>query len=229
MLGVLPCAGEGIRWGKITKELIPIGDNRWLVDNAIESMKYAGVDKICIVTLTSKIQILVEHFKKEKYSDCEIFYVIQKKENSMWEAIKESFPYAEDTTLFAMTDTLFNVYSFSNFISANSQASFALGTFETQIPERFGVLIEGKFHDKPINCAAGNYLAWGTMIWSKSVVQEWLQQNPSDYTDAINIAINKFGLHMFPLDYYYDFASWSDYEIWIHTAKKQMLNEPSLK
>lgn len=179
---------------------------------------HAGVNKLCVVTLANKIHTLVDHFKKEKYNNCEIFYVIQKKEQSMWEAIKTSFPYTEDVTLFSMTDTLFNIDSFSKYLSLEPHPSFALGTFETQMAERFGVITNGKVCDKPVNYPSGKYLAWGTMIWSKPVVEEWLRWEPGDGAEAINIAVEQFGLHTFPLDYYYDFASWSDYEAWIRRA-----------
>src|ERR1700761_5152739 len=100
MLGIVPCAGEGSRWGGMAKELVPIGPNRWLIDHALDAMRLAGVDRICIVASPPKIHMLVDHFRKGKYRHYRLFYVIQRERNELWEAMKESLAFAEDLNLF---------------------------------------------------------------------------------------------------------------------------------
>lgn len=215
MLGIVPCAGEGKRWGGVAKELVPIGPNRWLIDHTLDAMKTAGADRICIIASPRKIHVLVDHFRKDQYRDLNVFYVIQRQSKDIWGAIAESFPYADDINIFAMPDTMFSVHAFRSFLSRKATADFALGVFETETPERFGTLINGRFVDKPKGLPIGVYTAWGTLVWSEAQVEHWRRDNPIDYTDAINCGIARFGLHTFPLEYYHDFGSWTYFREWV--------------
>lgn len=165
------------------------------------------------------------HFRKPKYSALDLFYVVQNREDSMWEAIRASFPYTEDPTLFCMTDTLFDKHAFEHYLSANPTPSFALGTFQTTMPERFGIVKDNMVFDKPVNYPEGAYEAWGAIIWSRAVVREWLRKQPEDYTEAINLAIQDFGLETFSLGDYRDFASWNDYRDWLTGADSNQSRE----
>lgn len=83
LVGVLPCAGEGLRWGGVHKELVPIGHQRWLVDGAVDSMVQAGVRGFCVVTDTRKVGVLADHFSKSRYDGVDIAYLIQRGPESM--------------------------------------------------------------------------------------------------------------------------------------------------
>lgn len=218
MLGVVPCGGKADRWGGMVKELVPIGHGRWLIDQSLEAMRVAGVDRYCIVTSRAKIHTLVEHFRKEKYRDYDLFYVIQRQQKDLWEAMTESFPFADDVNVFAMPDTVFHPEAFRNLLRAGPPPPFALGVFDTETPERFGVLVDGHFVDKPQGLPPGRYPAWGTLVWRREVVEEWRRTKPADYTEAINCGVRAFGLHSFPLHYYHDFASWDFYRRWVEHA-----------
>ena len=228
MLGIIPCAGEGSRWGRFHKELLPIGPEVWLIDNCLESMKLAGVRKFCIITSANKVHTHTQHFLKEKYNNCDIFYVVQKEQSDIWGAIKESLPYAEEINLFAMPDTLFDKTAMQKRIHAGPLAAFNLGTFNTRQPERFGVLLEGRVINKA-RLPEASYSAWGAMIWNKAVVESWLRSDPRDYTRAINQAITEFGCETFDLNYYYDFSTWSDFKLWLAQSEETLNDESGVK
>ena len=56
---------------------------------------------------------------------------------------------------------------------------------------------------------------WGTLSLLSEVVSFLVFLDWHDYTDAINLAIHKYGFAEKRLDYYYDFAAWGDYKCWI--------------
>ena len=54
ILGIVPSAGEGTRWGGYFKELLPIGYDT-LLDRSISAMFAGGADKIVIVSKPDKL------------------------------------------------------------------------------------------------------------------------------------------------------------------------------
>jgi hypothetical protein len=212
VLGVVPVAGKGSRWGGYYKELLPTADGEWFLDRTINSMKAAGADKICVVTSVEKITTHVTHIK-QKYDG--VFYVIQQGDNDIWSAMKESLLFAGDYNLFAMPDTYFPKDTFSNAIdefNEDFQADFYLGIHETNHPERFGVIINDAVENKSTALPKGvTYTAWGTLLWTRQVAEFWMEHPPESYTGAINAAMAKFRWGTFPMAYYLDMARWEDY------------------
>lgn len=214
-LGIIPAAGEGSRWGQFQKELLPIGKEQWLIDCAVSALVTGGADKICIVTSPNKIHTHAQHFMKEKYRDINIFYIIQKDPSDLWGAIKATFPYTNGYNLFAMPDTLIPNFVFPY----ERKYDFSLGLFTTDMPEKFGVFDGGRVFNKDPNIT-GVRKAWGLLSWSANVVEYWKLCKPSNYTEAINKALEKFTYGTFTLPYYWDFASWEDYCSWVKNANK---------
>jgi dTDP-glucose pyrophosphorylase len=205
LLGIVPAAGEGLRWGGYFKELLPINDKKWLIDETINSMKLAGTTKFLVISNESKIGTHVKHLNK--FKDINIYFSIQKHQKDIWGAIMESFPLAEEYNLFSMPDT----YIPRNSFIYPFEKDFYLGVFKTKNTERFGILYNGLVVNKE-KLPNSLYNAWGILVWSKNCVNFWLKENPETYTEAINIAIDNFGLNTFNIDFYYDFASWKDYK-----------------
>jgi len=216
ILGIVPVAGEGSRWGGYFKELLPCGNREWLLDRTIKSMKCGGAQKICVITSISKITTHISHIGEKNEG---IFYVIQRGKNDIWSAIAESLPFAEDLNLFAMPDTYFPILTFdrSFVIHKNGKlVDFHIGTLETKNPERFGVIIDGKIVNKSKDLPRGRiYSAWGTLVWTRKVAEFWLENSPQSYTDAINSAMDKFNWKSYRMEYYYDMAEWKDYRRFI--------------
>lgn len=211
--GIIPAAGEGNRWGKYQKELLPIGDNRWLIDNTVGAMNYAGASQLCIISSPNKISTHVNHFMKDKYNKEDIFFVIQREQLDIWGAIKAALPFTTGYNFFGMPDTLYDGNIFRNMIK-DRRFDFVLGTFMTTTPERFGVIVNGEVINKEV-LQKGTFEAWGTFGFSKEVSLFWEKFPPTDYTTAINWAIRNFGLHTVPMNDYEDFSTWEDYKKWV--------------
>lgn len=207
ILGVLPAAGQGSRWGGYYKELLPCGDGDWLIDHIIDTMTYGGADEILVVTNTEKISTHATHLRSKFFLP--LTYIIQQGKNDIYSAIDTTLPLAKDLNYFAMPDTYIDHNTFK---SDFSYADFYLGVFTTDMPERFGVVVDGQVINKSDELEKGKlYDAWGVLVWTKDVAEFWLNVQPENYTDAINKAIEVFTWDIFPMSYYYDMATWNDY------------------
>ena len=204
-LGVIPAAGKGSRWGGYHKELLPCGSGRLLIDHTIEAMALGGADAFLVVASREKIGTLARHIS-QKHEGKQVYYAIQRGANDIWSAIVESFQIPADVYMFAMPDTLYS----KSFFDFDMTSNFVLGLFTTEMPERFGTLRNRQIVNKEPG-DDDSYMAWGTLVWSHECVQFWRAAQPENYTDAINRAIDKFGLHGIGMDFYHDMATYEDY------------------
>jgi dTDP-glucose pyrophosphorylase len=207
ILGVIPAAGQGSRWGGFYKELLPCGNGDFLINHTIRTMTYGGADSILIVSNPTKISTHTTHLSD--LGKLPLSYMMQKGENDIYSAIETTLPVAEELNYFAMPDTFLDYTTFTHDFD---YADFYLGTFTTTTPERFGVLVEDQVVNKSDKLEEKElYDAWGVLVWTKDVADFWLNVEPQDYTDAINKAMKVFTWDTFPLSYYFDMASWEDY------------------
>lgn len=215
-VGVIPAAGNGSRWGNdhvtggIFKEMLPISVDQFdicytLLDHTARAMWMGGANALVIVTNKAKVSTFARHLPW--FDKTPTYYTIQRGDRDMWSAMIEACEFPADRYLFAMPDTLYPIDAFAKAPAAD----FTLGLFETDKPERFGVLHEDRVHNK-----SGRFLgklpAWGLLTWSAACVEFWRENEPPDYTAAINAAIDRFGLHTWPLAYYRDMATFEDYQ-----------------
>jgi hypothetical protein len=98
----------------------------------------------------------------------------------------------------------------SSFMFAPKYSDFSLGLFDTNMPERFGVLHGGKVINKD-STMESPAKAWGAIVFSKKVRDYWLTCHIMDYTHALNLAILAFGLETWELAYYHDISCMHDY------------------
>ena len=112
--------------------------------------------------------------------------------------------------LFAMPDTFLPEDAFYRKL----EGDFVLGLFKTDRPEKFGVCIGTGINDKDESLKGTTQWAWGVAAWSQRVVDFWRARASRirDHTQAFTLAQGQFGLHTFELPYYYDVASWLEYE-----------------
>lgn len=207
-LGVIPAAGQATRWAGMYKELLPIGNGRALIDHTVEAMAEGRANAALVVTSAEKLPVLQGHLNGRH--DLPIYYTIQRGDNDIYSALEESFPIVADWYLFAMPDTLYPAGVFDR----DFHRTFALGTFETSRPERFGVLQNGRVHNKQA-LPGERFTAWGTLVWGRDVVAHWLHWPPKSYTDAINMAMGTFEYATLDMGFYHDFASYDDYARWM--------------
>jgi hypothetical protein len=201
-LGIIPAAGKASRFDNIYKEFLPHNQGQTMIQRVASAMY--NMDVIQVITNQEKIQFHANHLNKID----NVVFSLQKQNLDIWGAIIESFPLAARHNVFAMPDTCFP----SKIIDDVIEDHFSIGYFETEKPERYGVLTENGIVNKTA-MPPGKYSAWGVLCWSAAVVDFWLKDidNIKTYTQAFNRAIDKFGFKLHKMDYYYDFASLKDY------------------
>jgi hypothetical protein len=200
-LGILPAAGNATRFGGIYKELLPIGE-KCILERAVETL--AMCDEILLVTNQEKIG------EQARVLGPAVRYAIQEGDNGMWSAIEESFYIQAECYYFMMPDCVVGDF----WRPMRDNYKFTMGIFETNTPERFGVIQDGRIIDKDPSLEKPA-TAWGVLSWRREVVDFWESAEVTDYTEAFNQAMEAFGYDTFLLEYYYDMASFEDYERYV--------------
>lgn len=201
-LGIIPAAGKANRFGGVLKEMLPVR-NDTLLRRSLNAMIAARVDNCLLITNREKIQHHAHHLELWR-----VYYAVQLGQQDLWGAISESLSIHGDMNLFCMPDTYFPLDA----LVGLDEGEFNLGLFETDMPERFGVLTDDCIADKT-NMKPGIYKAWGVLSWTGRVAEYWLDHisEIKNHTQAFNMAMAKFGYKTKPLAYYHDLASWEDY------------------
>lgn len=198
-IGIIPAAGTANRFNGLYKELLPVNDTRSIIDYTVNAMVEGKADQIIIVTSARKISILAEYKPQ-------LLYTLQTEKRDIWGAMLAGLRYQADEYIFGMPDTIYPADVFSR----EMDGDLMLGTFYTDMPQRFG-MIRG---DKVVNKEAGKAGdAWGVLMWSEKVADYWNAHSEriESYTQAINEAMSVFGFKTFKLKFYYDIASFFDY------------------
>lgn len=189
------------------------GQVQSLLQHALYTGMVGGAEAALIITKTGKIQAQAGNVESmEMFNGMEVFYTLQPPDKpELWGAIQCSFNLSYDRYFFVMPDTFFPE---PIFMFVPPHADFWLGTFETSLPHRYGVIdTKGWISDKgDINPYDKTY-AWGVAAWSHRVVQLWKDYGPyDDYAEAFNRAILHFGFKSNLLRYYHDMANYDEYQ-----------------
>ena len=202
-LGIIPAAGNASRFNRTPKELLPVGDGLSLLMRTVSMMRFYA-DDVVIITKPSKAPIhMIDVGAKA-------IYLPQEGDNDIFSAIMTAVRIPAERYLFAMPDTFIPPAAFSNMPSS----MFSLGLFDTDKPERFGVLQDKRIANKKRDIEPP-CMAWGVLSWTQEVVEHWRKVEPENYTHAINCAMAQFGFATWKLDYYYDMATFDDYSKFI--------------
>ena len=209
-LGVVPAAGKATRWGGMLKEALPLSETESFISRTVRAMFAGNADACLVITSPEKIRSHSEALKRY-----DVIYRFQSEEGDLWQAIKESFIFNAKWNMFAMPDTFWPMGVFD---SQMFEQDFNIGCFETQKPNRFGILSGGQIIDKPD--VAGQYSAWGVLTWSRHIVNFWLENLSiiDNHTQAFNMAMKEFSFHSIEMPFYHDMASFVDYEDFIRAA-----------
>lgn len=196
-IGIVPAGGHAKRFRGVMKEALPLPDWRTLLEHAIERVEFC--ERIVIVTNEDKYT-----FHKRlisAYRDRRIELMLQTGDG-LWGAVKTAYTaYNGDQYYLTMPDTWMTEDAFGGV----PDIPFGYGYSLTDEPERFGVLIEGRFVDKPTSCRKPA-VAWAVLTWNKDVRDYWLREDFEDYTEAINGAMANFRHGHWPIGRYYDCA-----------------------
>lgn len=221
-LGVVPAAGKATRFGGMRKELLPISGGEAVIDRAMTALGRA-TDAILVVASHEKLPILAQYLDSRQYGS-PVLYAIQGGGNDIMGAILTALDFPAERYLFAMPDTLIEDSAFSIYPSSD----FSMGLFETDTPERFGVLDNRRIVNKKYEShfsEPGPYRAWGILSWTQKCAVYWqdiaarLTHNAGitggdelDYTTAINKAIERFGLSHWRMGSYRDMVDIGEYQ-----------------
>lgn len=220
-LGVLPAAGLCSRWNGTCKELLPVGENKWVIDYSIDAMRAAGIEDFVVVSSTRKINAHVEHFRKDKYKDIHVNYVIQYEPAGLLDAIRLAcFSFQNyNSFCFSMPDTIF---SEDAFITKGIESELCIGVFETTTPGKFGILDTLQpvhIIDKPqgLGDTIGKYIAWGTLSWGKYFNSVLCYGAWDNLTELLNAYCKSLPseVKFSSINSYEDIASWKEYQEWI--------------
>lgn len=203
-IGLIPAGGKGSRWGGYHKMLLPCGEHEWLLDRCIRALQLGGATDIYIAIREEDYITLTNHIALRTDLD-KVFFVAVPGVKDFYEAFEISHRFG-NRILFAMPDTYFPLDAFVD----TPESDLVFGLHQTNSPERFGVLHNGEITNKSSDLT-GRFNAWGTLEWSPAVSAFWAEQDLDDYTEALNLAIKKFGYGTTNLAYYYDMASWEHY------------------
>ena len=208
--GIIPCAGKGSRWGEFIKPLLPCGEGKWMINRTVKAMTDGGAERIAIVCNSTNIGTIAHHMRGKHKTP--IYYAVQTDERDIWGAIAAALPLVRNShAFFGMPDTYYPENVFERFVMND----FELGVFETDKPDRFGVIANGMIVNKSSAWMVGEYTAWGTLAWSPHVTRFWEDYDDrleiESYTHGLNLAIDTFGFSITEMDYYKDMSNWDDY------------------
>jgi hypothetical protein len=208
MLGVIPAAGRATRFGGIFKELLPIGEDEYLLDHAIRQSAALGADHALVVTRIEKRPWHESHVYRH-VDGVPVDFIEQRHGGDLWGAIRTTFPLREKSIL-VMPDTVFACDG------PLPDCDLAFGVFVTDTPERFSIVE----HDRIITKqpAEGKHLAWGCVWWSERVIDHWEQSAFTHYDRAFESAMQRFGYTLVPITQYCDLGTWASYQSYVREA-----------
>lgn len=235
-LGVVPAAGTATRFGGTRKELLPISKNEAVIDRSMTALGRA-TDAILVVTSQEKLPILAQYLDSRQYG-APVFYAIQGGGNDIMGAILTALDFPAERYLFAMPDTLIEDDAFAIYPSTD----FSMGLFETDTPERFGVLTGRRIFNKQAAAHLSSpspWPAWGILSWTQQCAYYWQElvlryrldanivdgiNDELDYTTAINGAIERFGLSHWQMGTYRDMADIYEYQAYWRDLERTPVN-----
>ena len=200
--GILPAGGKSKRWDGFPKEMLPSYSGSWtLLDRMILLQQRALVDLVYLMSSEDKYDLhrwWIED--KRKWPNVPILLA-----GSIRDAILGAInANGRADWVFSMPDTVTDIPLFPEEL----ESPLVLGLFDTDEPERFGVIRDGYIVDKKMG---DDGKAWGAFMFSADVAQFWLDNKLEDHTAMLNAAIEEFGFTSWDIHVYRDIASYIDY------------------
>ena len=200
-VGIIPAAGMASRFRGVLKELLPLPDERILLQHAIDRLWFCN--DVIVVSNPLKLEL-------HKLACTDKARVILQEGREIWGAIKTGLAYGRgDHYYMTMADTWMKANAFDSC----PHKPINMGYFQTNEPERFGV-ISDRVIDKPKDMKPP-VIAWGVVTWSNEVRGLWEQIDPPTFPAAINTAMDLYETGLWSIGHYYDCANAeSYYKLW---------------
>ena len=195
-VGIIPAGGNAVRFGGALKELLPLNRADCGLSRCADAMRPA---ELLLFSNKKKAQI-----HREIVPDATI---ITEPQADLWEVVYTAAATTfADWYLFAMPDTVFPLDVFQQDIISSTM----VGVFDTKKTGRFGIFVDNlRIIDKP----DFGGMAWGVWAWSYEAMKTLSQacRQYKNLTKALNVMLERHGVEMRELEYYYDFAAMEDY------------------
>ena len=200
-IGIIPAGGKATRWNSFPKELASIGATWTLLDRVLLLHTRALADRVIIMSSDEKRPLhqwwVNDH---KKWPNVSVMAA-----ESVAGAIKLAIDSnGEADWLFSMPDT----YTDNPLFPEELDKPLMLGVFQTERPERFGMLRDGQIVDKQ---PGGPGIAWGAFMFNKDVASFWRDNTFLDHTHMLNRALEEFEWSTWEIKLYHDVASFQDY------------------
>lgn len=150
MKGVIPAAGKGERMEPFTdaypKELLPVGEKA-VIHHAVEDMKAAGIEDICIV-VGWKQHAIMDYLGSGEDLGVQLTYVVQEERNGIAGAIESAKHYVEDERFAVVLGDNYvdDKDSLKDLVNFHKQKDFdaTVGAFRPDNITSYGVLDPGE-------------------------------------------------------------------------------------
>ena len=199
-IGIIPCGGKSRRWNVYPKEMLPLNSNWNLLDRAILLQQRALADVVYLVSSKEKYELHKWWIEHRKWPNV-VITLADSVANSICNTIDAV---GEAEFLFSMPDTRTDIPLFPEEFTA----PLVLGLFETDMPEKFGMVRGNSIVDKQPG-APGH--AWGAFMFTDRVAKFWTSNGFDDLTDMLNGAMEEFEHDSWLIQHYRDVASFKDY------------------
>lgn len=216
MLTLLPAGGRAERFDGIYKELLPIGENEFLLSAAIRRASALGAEHALVISNPDKFATHSRFLARHASGLGVELAVREERHEHLWSALRREIPLGE-ASLLVLPDTTWTCRD-----RIPTEAPLAFGVFETLEPHRFSLVHDGRILTKPAGLV-GKWMAWGCVYWSPAVARFWAEQEQlhgeyPEYDRAFESAMQEFGYRTFAIEDYCDMGTWSSYASFVRAA-----------
>ena len=200
--GIIPAGGLAQRWDGFPKELLNVGSAWTLLDRMLLLQTRALTDNVVIVSSEAKYDLhkwwVHDHRKWP-------LVTILKSRGGVMPAIKAAIASnGKSDWVFGFPDTYTDIPLYPEEI----EKPLMLGVFETNRPERFGMVRGDKIVDKE---PGPDGEAYGAFMFNSDVADFWTRGKFDDHTDMLSKTMKKFEWGTWPIEIYHDVATMADY------------------
>jgi hypothetical protein len=216
MLTILPAGGRAERFDGIYKELLPIGEGKFLLSEAIRRAHALGADRALVISSAEKYPTHARFLSRHASGYDVGISVRSERDEHLWAALRREIPTGE-AGLLVLPDTTWTCHD-----RIPAGADLAFGLFATDEPHRFSLVHDGRILTKPAGLA-GCWDAWGCVSWSAEVARFWKEEEDlrgayPDYDRAFEDAMREFGYGTFRIEDYCDLGTWTAYASFLRAA-----------
>jgi glucose-1-phosphate thymidylyltransferase long form len=204
MKGLIPAAGKGTRMEPFTnaypKELLPVGEKA-VIHHAIEDMKAAGIEDICII-VGWKQHAIMDYLGSGEDMGVQLTYVVQDERDGLAGAVKSAEHYIKDDSFAVVLGDNYvdDKEALKDLVDFHKAEGFdaTIGTFRPEDVTSYGVLdvegneVKGMVEKPSENEAPSNIAISGMYVFEPGIldaIEDVEKGKGGEYqlTDAIDI------------------------------------------